>query len=554
VVDGHTLRLTLVDRKAVPDRSDREWFRELFNKGITGDTEDGWSFEAQSAGVTQWSIGGADGARLRLEGWNWVMRNVPETETSVWVSDLDWDPPHSPGNLFLSAETPTSGSFSRGHWFLRGPAYDYLLLSRHDDRWLLVVQERSKKMSLPELMRDLNALAYAFGTPFAVGGFYAVSANLDVIGMMGGLFPPRPRHVVHMEAPVPSTNDLSALSAVLFERLADFVGKKTSAEVAKLTLATWYYLECLGEYSMESRLTKMMLSTIAVARFLLDDDLALVSESKDWKDWLCDQSDALAGWERPGRPGALRGQLSTAAEADANRIIELAARKVGLLLLPEIADAVAAGAASLRAQLTSARESESHLARLRVLSSAFIAKAIGYSGRLSGWSHAGKYAFYDDAPSTWWTADDAVVAQQHVAAFSTQVVEVSSMWPQVLLPEIPEDGPVAMLARFASGLAGKTGGRVYADVHPLPRERAESLPSYAFSVHPTRRPSARIVLFLIRTEVEGVSIDGWPDQPRLSSSADVIAFLKTVGDSETTKMAIERSLLVAMESERDGTR
>ncbi len=554
LVDGPHLHVELVSRTPAEKLGrGRTVLEELWKQPLEGQAEDGWRFAARQAVVTNWtpSLNRDQEESVHVRGWDWTL--VSETGRSrYWVAEITGDPPVYIGNLTL-----TSGkhAFSRGHYFLTGPECDYALVrqGREKDRWLLVVYERAPDaLTHSVLRRDLNALSFAFGTPLGVGHVWSVDEDLRSQAVLGGDIATRARKGMSEEAPVPSTNDLHALPAVMFEKLAAYLAARSDEEVARLTLASWYYLESLAEVSAEGALVKIALAAVVMARDLLNNDLVLAVDGDAFRAWVTTADVELSAHERPERPGALRAQVAQANQASPSTAIRLAVEHVGLALAPEIAEALAAAEQSLAGKEGARTRFYENFARIRTLLAALVARAVGYTGRLSGWERSGEFSFYEPAPAEWWPADESVCASFYKAAAPEETADVAALWPTVEVPTVPRSGVLGLLARHAAGLASRTDGRVYADLQPLPLDSSGDERRYELALRASSRPATKITLFIARPSGDDVAIEGWDESVTLRTASDVERFLSKLKTAPETSASIERLLLISLEASRRG--
>lgn len=551
--DGDDLLFTLIERDVAAPMRGRSTFQDLWNQPLNGNTEDGWSFTASTARAVKWAFS-ANGAQDRtetvtVEASDWQML-AAHGEPVAWVTDLKWDPPAYLGNLQLDA----GEGFSRGHYFLRGPECDYALLAGDRKRWTMVVSERDGKLSHDALRRDLNALAFSFGAPLQVGRLCAVDSNLRVLGMLGVSLIQRSRRGAPEQSPTPSTNDLAALPVVLFEAVTAHAAQLGVESTARLTLATWYFLESFEEYSAESMIVKMLLATVTASRYVLSANKTLSPASELTKpERLATTLDqALPALETADAIGLRLDEDIRIGGPEPGTIVRAAATKVGIEIVAEIEEALGVGLSCLMGGGVPRGRVFELLPRLRALASALIARSVNYKGRLAGWTRFEEgRSWYGPTPDGWWNCDEELTATRYRAGISKGIQDLSDLWPDVPLPTIPEDGLVALLRRHAGALLAKTNGRVYADVWPLPSDPEDGTRRYEFVLRASRRPSAKAVLFVLSEEPEGVRAEGDDEPVLLTSPADVVEFLRNVSDSRQTRAAIERLLLASLEVEQN---
>lgn len=557
-VEGNELRLELVSQRPAEGAAfARRPFEELWKQPLEGTTEDGWTFTAKQAYVTSWTASGRGREREQLVsvcGRDWTL--VGEAGRSqFWVGEISGEPRVYLGNLILSAGR---SAFSRGHYLFAGPDCDYALVAqgREKDRWLLVVHERSAGVLTHEILRrDMIAISFALGSALGLGHVWSVDADLRLRAVLGGDIASRTRKGMTEEAPVPSTNDLNALPAVMFEKFASYLAARTNEENAQPVLACWYYLESLAEASAEGALIKIALAAVVMARHVLKNDVALVVDRPGFLAWLAASEDTVAALEHPERAAMLRAQLVGGWEASASSAIRIALASAGVGVPREIADALTAAEQALSGQPGADMQFYKNFARLRSVLAALVARAVGYTGRIAGWERAGEYSFFEPAPADWWPADETVSATAYRAAAPEPTPDVASLWPSVDLPSVPSSGLIGLLARHAAGLASRSDGRVYADLEPLPLDSPGAKRRYELALRPAKRPTTKITLFIVRpAEDDAISIDGWDESVTLRTPADVEVFLNKLRDAPGTAAALERLLLAALEEERRAAR
>jgi hypothetical protein len=244
----------------------------------------------------------------------------------------------------------------------------------------------------------------------------------------------------------------------------------------------------------------------------------------------------------------LRAQLSQAANASASNAIRLGLANVGLGVPPEIAEALAAAESSLSGAEGSRQGFYENFARLRAVVAAFVARTVGYEGRLAGWDRAGDYSFYLPAPAEWWPAENGVSATFYSASRAEETPDLAALWPSIEIPTVPSSGLIGLLAQHAAGLASRTDGRVYADLQPLPLDSSGAAWRYEFALRASNRPATKITLFIVRPVGNDVAIDGWDENVTLQTATDVQRFLNRMKDAPETTASIERLLLAALEA------
>lgn len=547
--DDLQIVLTIRDgRKSSLSR--RGAFDEYFNQPLDGATSDGWRFSARAARAASWSFQTEREdytSTVKVRGSDWRLLS-PNQSPVFWAASVAWDPPDYVGNLQLDVR---DGGFSRGHYYFRGPDCDYALLKGDRDRWVLVVQQRETELAHAMLRRDLNAIAFAFGAPMAVARLFAIDPDLQVIGVLGGGPIQRGRRGMPGQSPVPSLNDFGALPVLFFEHLAGHVKRVGTEAAAELTLATWYFLESLEEHSGEAVILKMSLAIVAAARYLLKGDIQLVTDAAAFADWVKAHEAELKSLERSDAGGSLRRRVANAAEGDPLAVVLIAMQKAQIQVLPELAEALDMGMKTLEGKPSADSRLFELLPRLRAIAAALIATAIDYRGRIAGWEKADPYIFYEATPQGWWTCDEEAAAVYYHATIAEHVPSIGHLWPEVPLPSIPATGPIALLSAHAASLSASTQGRVIAEIRPLPSSSDTSSRRYEFVLRAARRPTAKVVLFLLVAEESAVAVDGWTEPASLSSSADVVRFLQKVAVADETRAAIERLLIASFEAEQD---
>jgi hypothetical protein len=546
---------------AIPDRDTLGGFG---GQALTGDTDDGWRFAARRAFYVQWSVRSGQGASVKLlvRCWDWTL-SIPSAGSQFWVGELTAQIASQMGNLSLTTGTPESlekFSFSRGHYLLTGSTNRYALLQgeKHQDQWLLVAQESSPgTVAHDRVQRDLDAMAVAFGATLNVTELWSVDEDLNVHSVIG-TFGRRANRVMRHQSPVPSSaSDDAALPVVFFESLSRHEGDRLArddrltSDAAQLTLAWWYYLESLAEESSNAALAKIALAAIVSARYLLGDDTVLAKDLDVFQAWLVANAEAVPALERDDRAGLLTTQLAEAYDARPSTLLELAMSKAGIEFLPELRDAFGNAELCLQGREPSQNGFYERFACVRAIFAALVSRAIGYNGRLAGWRRAEPYAFYPAADDAWTGADPLVTATFYSAHVSEPVGEIASLWPHVAVPEIPRSGLLSLLARHAAGLARVTDGNVFAQLSPLPLEGANEERRYELALRASRRPTAKVTLFMAHQSGDSVIIEGWEDRVVLRSAADVQAFLASVADAVETRVSIERLMLASLETMLD---
>lgn len=556
-VDGDNLDITLTVAEQAGAGKTRQSvslqpFMDLWAQGVNGRTEDGLLFTAANAVPTRTSLdieSDVPERTTRVQASHWVLHN-PDAPPTLWVGEIHAPIPEGMGNLTLRSTRKTGqpGAFSRGHFRFKGAKHTYYLIVRRargprPASALLAVEKGSGHLDPLEVAEEVDLIGFALGVPFKINHFFGVDEDVRLLGLLAGNFGEAPSRN-RPDPLVPITNSERSWAPSFFAKLAQHTAATPVQQRASLRTARWYYLSAFGESAGNAFVAKMFLAVAAAARQRLGGAPLVVESEESWRSWVQAHEAEIAPLAAPEMAKQLLAAVSDAARPRTFHLIAAALRSSGLAVTEVIENALRKGEHAIEGIGEVGPEMYALVAVLRTLLAALVAREIGYEGSISGWEKHDPFYFFLPADSDWWHVAEETDAPTFFADVVTTKGRIDDLWPSFKMPVVPEEGPIAVLARFAEGLAAKTEGKVLATVQPMPTADPATR-DYAFVLRAVALPSAQTTLFTMRPGKNGLKVIGWTTEALLKDVAEARRFARTIAKSDEAAARIERLLITA---------
>jgi hypothetical protein len=519
---------------------------------LSGRTEDGLRFTAEHGYPV--SVRNAD--TLTLMGVHCTLLSEAQP-ARLWVGEIACRLPATTDNLVISVTRNDRSRTLNAGLRLQGSKYLYFIVPRGEGAraGLLLDLADDSAPDFSILDADLRSMEVALAQPVHIDILYAYDDAEKLLGCSDAELRRKSLNHDHREvspdAPVPTFLSRIAWVAPLFTSLSQAFGHH---DAARLKGAMLSYVESFRDSTIEERYIWLHVAIGALAHAVLEeqhpDGLRLVRDENGWRDWLVAQRDALAENAMPQAADDLLANLTRAGRPDPGLLVRRALRHLGLPILPELETEL-----NLRDQVLATGSMPSYpendvepLVRqiqiLRVTLFAMLAKWVGYDGEIKGWKRD-RSNHYE--PADWWVANP----ETRRSVWKRFLVEVTDatldLWPDFTKPEVPKEGPLAAVARFADSLANKTDGKVIATLQPVPQSSGDRL--FEFKIMVAGNVGTQVTFFSASEASDGeVRILGWEGEQVLGrDGAQVTSFLKQVAESGEMRETVERMLILADE-------
>jgi hypothetical protein len=303
----------------------------------------------------------------------------------------------------------------RCHFRLCG-AYNYYLVQNTNEEissWHLVVDTGAGPPEQEVLDREFLLLQVVLGRQLRIPELRGVTSEGETIATVAGMGSRRnlsPRS----EAPVPIGRNNSeyvdeSWASVFFDRVSAAWLANTDSRPAYF-MAFDSYLDAMSLH-VDADYLRLQVALEAFAYWIPNssgrEERTVVKDKADWKKWVKAHADEIKGFAVDGLEDSLYGKVVEAYRLASRRVVPSACEERGIVLTPQMLAelenrdiVVHQGFMAGRGPPTGS-ELE-HIALVRTLLVALIAKTVGYAGAINGWT-VGRMGYSEEPPNDWWS-------------------------------------------------------------------------------------------------------------------------------------------------------
>ncbi|WP_394822287.1 hypothetical protein [Pendulispora albinea] len=391
-LDGIEGRLAIENRSLVltfPRRFDTFRLRELLNEPGAFHLSDGSELVAE---LTHWvgdstviEVGESmrTTTTLELDLWTWIRR-----EPVAWVGRLP-GLRFGRGNLELSIRG-AGGRTRRDGLRLRGNYTWYIVGNgRKGEAPLLVLDSRGAALDGDALGADFTALEFVLGVPTRLDLLLGVDEHLDLVAAVGPHLGFRVPFGTETHSPLPDRLDAKCWAPVLFPRIASRLLNPED----KSYVAIGAYMDSLVDH-LDGAYLKAQVALEAYSKSLIRKTAGhLVASEKAWRGWVTEVEHTVRSHAVDEKSaGILLGKVRSAMYAPSSTSVPSALSMLGLAVPKAVLDEVKLRNIAAHEFVMSRKQEqriETDLPRLRMVQAllgALVARAVGYSGPVLGWT------------------------------------------------------------------------------------------------------------------------------------------------------------------------